>query len=340
VRRTARFSHRFPSAITASIAALGLALPAAAQTGGFNQDGNILISDQLNNRVIETDPSGRIVWQFGSGPSDSTARSIVGVKDAQRVVGNTLMVGGATDNRVILVDQKGRIAWQYGQFGVTGAGPNQLNAPAQCIFMPSGVFLITDQGNQRVIAVDYARRIIWQYGTTGVAGAGPNQLNNPSSAELLPSGNILIADGDNDRAIEVTGNHQIVATFTAGNSAKGVAFASRLPNGHTLLTDSKHSQIIEVDQGDRVVGRYSTNLDPRSNKNPLPTRAIRLSSGNTIISDQSNHRVIVIDGNGVIVAQYGNLNQPGFGLKETGQGLNAPSDAKVIGDYTGLTPPR
>jgi hypothetical protein len=78
---------------------------------------------------------------------------------------------------------------------------------------------------------------------------------------------------------------------------------------------------------------------PGSNPNPLPTRALRLRSGNTIISDQFNHRVLVIDRFGNLVVQYGHLNMPGFGLMNTGQGLNAPYDAKVIGDYTGITPP-
>jgi len=41
-----------------------------------------------------------------------------------------------------------------------------------------------------------------------------------------------------------------------------------------------------------------------------------------------------------IVASYGNLNAPGYGLDDTGEGLFAPYDAKVIGDYTGITPPR
>jgi len=34
---------------------------------GFNRPGNILISDQFNNRVIEVDPAGHIVWSFGWG---------------------------------------------------------------------------------------------------------------------------------------------------------------------------------------------------------------------------------------------------------------------------------
>src|SRR2546426_12304212 len=61
---------------------------AAAQSRddqNFNQPGNILITDQFNNRVIEIDRAGHIVWQFGNGPQDTTAASIVGTNDAERV---------------------------------------------------------------------------------------------------------------------------------------------------------------------------------------------------------------------------------------------------------------
>jgi hypothetical protein len=318
----------------------------------FNRDGNILIADQFNNRVIEVTPRGDIVWQFGIGPHDFSPQSILGCNDAQRVGPHTLMAGtgippgvdpaapdGAADNRVILVNPAGHIIWQYGQFGVTGSGPNQLNTPVQNTWLPNRDVLITDQANQRIIEVTKQKQIVWQYGTTGVAGNGPNQLNNPNSAELLDNGHILIADENNNRAIEVDRNKDILATFTAGGTVSGVAFASRLPNGDTLITDSNNSRIVEVDQNDNVVWQYFTNTDPNSNPAPLPTRAIRLKNGNTIISDQFNARVIIIDPDKNIVAQYGNLNQPGFGPRNTSQGLNEPYDAKVIGDYTGITAP-
>jgi hypothetical protein len=320
----------------------------------FNRPGNILIADQFNNRVIEVNPSGEIVWQFGIGPTDFSPDSILGCNDSQRVGPHTLMAGtgippgvdpdapnGAVDNRVILVNPGGNIVWQYGQFGVTGSDANQLNTPVQCTWLPGRHVLITDQANQRVIEVTWQKDIVWQYGTTSVAGSGPNQLNNPNSAELLENGHILIADENNNRAIEVTHdqNPQIVATFTAGNTCSGVAFASRLPNGDTLITDSNNSRIVEVDPNDNVVSQYFTNTDPSSNPAPLPTRALRLKNGNTIISDQFNARVIIIDPNQNIVAQYGNLNQPGFGTQNASQGLNEPYDAKVIGDYTGITAP-
>src|SRR5262249_50195536 len=142
---------------------------------------------------------------------------------------------GCPDNRVLLVDSRKRIVWQYGKFGVTGSKHDELNTPVQNTFLPNGDVLITDQGNQRVIEVSPQKQIVWQYGQTGVTGTGRNQLDNPNSAELLANGHVLIADENNNRAIEVKRDHALVATFTAGGTVSGVAFASRLPNGDTLL---------------------------------------------------------------------------------------------------------
>jgi hypothetical protein len=75
----------------------------------------------------------------------------------------------------------------------------------------------------------------------------------------------------------------------------------------------------------------------------LPTRAVRLRNGNTLISDQFNNRVISVNKAKQIVADYGLPldagNNIGYGVHSTQQGLYAPYDAKIIGDYTGLTPP-
>ena len=338
--------------LTATVFAALLPLGHASS---FNTPGNILITDQFNNRVIEIDPAGNIVWQFGNGPHDASANAIAGTNDAERVGSLTLMSGtgvppgtttnckaGCVDNRVILVDQSGSIVWQYGQFGVTGFGFNQLNTPVQNTFLPAtGNVLITDQGNERIIEVERTHNtIVWQYGQNTVIGSGPNQLNNPNAAELLTNGNILISDENNNRAIEVTHTTPsvIVATFTAHRTLSGVAFASRLSNGNTLITDSNNARIVEVDAHDKVVWQYFTNTRPGSNSAPLPTRAVRLANGNTLISDQFNDQVIEVNPAKVIVVSYGMINSPGFSPTTTVE-INAPYSAYVIGDYTGLTPP-
>ena len=352
----------------------------AAGTGNaqstFNHPGNILITDQFNNRVIEIDQAGNIVWQFGGGPENITASAIIGTNDAERVGGLTLMAGtgippgvvqsslkcqssGCVDNRVLLVNHHGHIVWQYGEFGVTGCGPNQLNVPVQNTFLPNGNVLITDQSNERIIEVKPSDRsggtIVWWFGQDNSSCNGPSQLNNPNAAELLANGNILISDENNGRAIEVT--HTLPSTivpngtFTGagGVAFSGVAFASRLPNGHTLITDSNNSRIVETEScadglSCTIFWQFNTDT-PGSNPNgPFPTRAVRLANGNTLISDQFNDRVIEVDmsldsgASGVIVRSYGVINTPGFNLHNASV-LNAPYSAYVIGDYTGLTPP-
>lgn len=329
------------------------AIPAQAGHSRFNQPGNLLIADQYNNRVIETDTKGNIVWSWGLGPNDFSANSILGVNDAERVGTDTLMAGtgipagidpncpnGCQDNRVLLVDKNGNIVFQYGQFGVAGSGYNQLNAPVQATYTPDKTIYITDQGNERVILVDLNDNILWQYGTTGVSGNGYDQLSNPNSAELLKNGDVLIADENNNRVIEVNQSTLSVdKTFTAGGTLNGPSFASLLPDGNVLITDGNNNRVVEVNKNDYVVFSYQTNTQSGSNPNPLPSHAIAGRGNNIVVSDQYNDRVIVIDQKGHLLTQYGNLNQSGYGTSNTQQGLYGPYDAKVIGDYKGLTKP-
>lgn len=353
------------AALTGAIVAAALLLTASSASAGsrlsrnFNESGNILIADQFNNRVIEVSPNGNIVWSFGLGPNDFSSNSIVGVNDAERIGPWTLMAGtgtppnvipqaiyGAVDNRVVLVDAFGRPIWQYGQFGQSGSGPDLLNVPVQCTFLPTYHVLITDQANNRIIEVTLNKDIVWQYPGSNTNAA--DQLNNPNSAEVLDNGNILISDQNNNRAIEVTRGDVISNTFTAGGTIGAVAFASRLPNGHTLLTDTSNARAIEVDAHDKVVWEFSTTNSAKSIASPLPTRAIRLANGDTLISDQFNNRVIRVNHGKHIVAQYGlplagGTNQiganVGYDTNNIQKGLYSPYDAKIIGDYTGLTPP-
>jgi hypothetical protein len=95
-----------------------------------------------------------------------------------------------------------------------------------------------------------------------------------------------------------------------------------------------------VDAHDNNIWEYDTNTDPASNSAPLPTRAVRLANGDTLISDQFNNRVIRVNHAKQIVASYGELNVAGFATTDVSKsGLNAPYDAKVVDDFTGLTPP-
>src|ERR1700682_6077054 len=139
-------------ATTISIRPVGVA---ASARGHFNDPGNLLITDQYNNRVVEVNPETRaIVWSFGSGnPSlcNPGPGALIGTNDAERLSdGLTLLAGtgvplgaspadsnfGCADNRVIVVNEDGKIVWQYGQAGVAGSGSKELNAALFAIHTP------------------------------------------------------------------------------------------------------------------------------------------------------------------------------------------------------------
>jgi hypothetical protein len=332
-------------------------LTEAQSLTSFNKQGNMIIADQFNNRIIEINSNHEVVWSFGSGnPSlcNPGPHSIIGPNDEERVGPFTVMAGtgvppntipempnGCVDNRVIVVNPGGHIMWQYGKAGVTGSGFDQLNVPVCDVVLPNDDILIVDQGNERVIEVTLDKKIVWQYGKTGVIGSGFNELNNPNSAELLPNGHILIADENNNRVIEVTREHHIVWQYGDPNNPQLLnfaAFASRLPNGNTLITDSGNSRVLEVDSAKNVEWSYVTNMRPGSVSAPLPTRAVRLSggiAGLTLISDQFNHQVIAVDHAKHIVFAQGKIGVPGNGFNK----LYGPYDAKIVGDFFGLTAP-
>jgi hypothetical protein len=84
-----------------------------------------------------------------------------------------------------------------------------------------------------------------------------------------------------------------------------------------------------------VVGTYYTNTQSGSISAPMPSRAVRLRNGNTLISNQYDMQVVEIDPNQNMVFSQGEIAVAGNGFDR----LNGPYDAKVVGDYTGLTPP-
>jgi hypothetical protein len=338
--------------LLAAVTAVAIvAAPAlAAPHGAFNHNGDRLIADQFSNRVIEVTKGGTIVWHFGTGSSVAGPHTVVAPNDAERVPGGlTLIAGtgapagtagypaaGAPDNRVILVNQAGKIVWQYGTAGVTGAGRNELNAPVQATYLAGGDILITDQGDARVILVNHNHRILWQYGTTGKTGSTRNHLNNPNSAQMLANGNVLIADEGNNRVLVVNHSKHVVWSYgkVSGGPLNAPAFASRLGNGDTLIADGGNNRVVEVTMAKHAVWSYRTNTGAGSVADPAPSQAVRLRNGDTLISDEFNDRVIEVTRAKQIVWTYGQIGVAGSGAGQ----LNAPYGAKVIGDYTGLTP--
>lgn len=158
------------------------------------ENGNLLITDRNNNRVIEVDEAGQIVWAY-----DQLTRP----HNGDRLANGNTMIANSEENLVIEVSPAGEIVWSHSE-GDPSAGPAQvLDWPRDADRLESGNTLITDSRGNRVVEVDANGQELWSF--TG--------LSIPYEADRLASGNTLIADNSHRRVIEVSPAGEIVWEF-------------------------------------------------------------------------------------------------------------------------------
>jgi PQQ-like domain len=189
------------------------------------RDGNTIVADIQNCRIVELRPNARIARILGgscahdppagfSSPNGDTpladggllVTEIGGWIDRLSASGKLLWstrspVGYPSDaqllpdGRVLVASflDPGRIVIMRRDGSVTwsfgaASGPNRLNKPSLAVMWPNGMIAANDDYNHRVIVIDpHTKRIVWQYGHFGVAGTRPGYLDKPDGIDLLPS---------------------------------------------------------------------------------------------------------------------------------------------------------
>ncbi len=311
--------------------------------------GNVLIADQLNNRVIIVDRAGDLLWQFGNGDNTPSTLSIVAPNDAELLPsGEVLMVGTGgqagcdggpcVDDRVLIVDYATKdIVWQFGGHAEGTLGSGELKGPSSARLVPTASgdhVLIADQGNGRVVEVVRATgHTFWVYPDPDDAG---DYECSPQTAERLATGNTLIANQGTNLVVEVTPAKKIMWQYPKIIDVAALSFpssASRLPGGHTLIADTNNNRVLELDENSDIVWSYVS----AQGTVPNPTSAIRLQNGHTLVTLLAVNQVIEVDHATPPNLVYSH-GQSGVAGVRAGQ-LNMPYDAKVVGDYTGITSP-
>jgi hypothetical protein len=78
--------------------AAGTSVSSSGFGNGFNKPGDLLITDQFNNRVIEVNPLTKaIVWSFGSGNAslcNPGPGGVAGPNAAERLAGGLTLIAG------------------------------------------------------------------------------------------------------------------------------------------------------------------------------------------------------------------------------------------------------
>ncbi len=190
-------------------------------------DGNTMIAESGNKRIVEVDKDGKIVKEIALTVSKSDPH-----RDTRMVrkldTGNYLVCHEG-EGCVREYDDKGKVVWEYkldlnnrprsGGHGPEGHGTEVFGA----LRLKNGNTLIAGGNNNRVLEVEKEGKIVWSIDQKELPGI---TLAWVTTLQVLPNGNIIFgnchAGPENPQLIEVTREKKVVWTFknfqTFGNS--------------------------------------------------------------------------------------------------------------------------
>jgi hypothetical protein len=152
------------------------------------ENGHLLITDRNNDRVVEVDLAGEVVWSYSR---------LTRPHNGDRLSNGDTLIANSEENQVVEVSAAGEIVWSYGQGDV-------LDWPRDADRLADGNTLITDTRHGRVIEVNPAGEVVWTF----------EGLALPYEADRLADGTTLISDNSHHRVIRVTPGGEIAWEFT------------------------------------------------------------------------------------------------------------------------------
>ena len=221
--------------------------------------GRTLIAYYANNRVVEYDASGEIVWTQAVG----TPRGVDGLPNGHRLV-------ASYSTRVIIeFDPDGNEIWRSDVLP---------GSPYSCQRLPTGNTLVACYSTRELVEIRPDKSIAWQKKLDAA----------PRDARRLDNGHTLVALYTSSKVIELDADGEIV--WELDNMSRPYS-VQRLDNGHTLVSQNGAKQVVELDASGEVVWKQDGLT--------YPYDARRLSNGNTLIVDRNGVRELDREGHAV-----------------------------------------
>jgi outer membrane protein assembly factor BamB len=181
-------------------------------------DGNTMVAESGNTRIVEVDKAGKIVKEIPLKVKQPNAH-----RDTRRVrklASGNYLVCHEGEGAVVEYDGDGKVVWSYkldlgdrkrsDGHGPEGHGVEVFGA----IRLENGNTMIAGGNNNRVLEVDPKGKIVWQIDQKDLPGI---TLAWVTTLQVLPSGNIVIgnchAGPENPQLIEVTKEKKVVWTM-------------------------------------------------------------------------------------------------------------------------------
>jgi WD40 repeat protein len=190
---------------------------------GFQRlaDGNTMIAETGNKRIIEVDKDGKIVKEVPL--TVDAPNSHRDTRRVRKLDNGNYLVCHEGDGTVREYDPTGKVVWSYkldlaGRErtpGHQGHGTEVFNA----IRLPNGNTMIAGGSNNRVFEVNPAGQTVWVIDNKELPGI---QLFWVTGLQYLPNGNLIVgnthAGPENPQIFEVTRDKKVVWQFKDWNN--------------------------------------------------------------------------------------------------------------------------
>jgi DNA-binding beta-propeller fold protein YncE len=285
--------------------------------------GPVLIADELNNRLLIIDPSGRTLWGYPRPGDLAPGQTFKTPDDAYFTPDGKQIIATQEDDHVVrVIDIASRkIVYSYGTAGVPGSGPNRLNRPESALMLPGGDIVVPDMSNCRIIMIPKgAHAVSRQLGRTGTCAHRPAQtFGTPNGLFPMANGNYLMTEATGSWVDEI----DLSGHVAWSRQLPGITYMYETneigPNRYLTVDHHSPGQVLTFDRSGRVLWRYAPTGSAALDN---PSLALPLPGGNFLIADSANHRVIAVNARTkAIVWQYGQTKVAG---SHPGQ-LNKPT---------------
>lgn len=263
------------------------------------RDGNLLICDSGNARVIELDDQQRIVWQYGS--SIRTRRLFSFPRSVEVNSAGEYLIADTANDRVVKA--------------VPGCDPEKLACAEAGLFwprcvrwLPSGSLLIADGRRGRIIEFGPNGHILNEL--SEVKWDRSQKLEDPHDVLILQNGHLLISDSPQDVVFEVDWSGNLYRVI-GGNGTVDLAdphSAQQLDDGRVVICDTGHHRVVFVDQQGKCVDSIET-LDGGSFvlKMNRPRHLEVIPDGTMVIVDTGNNRILAATTTGQLLWQISDV---------------------------------
>ena len=298
----------------------------------FNQNGNLLICDSGNARVIEVDDQQRIVWEYGSSIRSrrlfSFPRSVEVNAAGQYLIADTAndrivkatpgsepeklacaktglfwprCVRWLASGSLLIADARSGRIIEFGQDGhivnqlseIKWNGLKKLEDPHDVRMLPSGHLLITDSPQDAVFDVDWSGNVQWVIG-----GDGSVDLSDPHSAQQLEDGRIVICDTGNHRVLFIDERGACVDSIETIDGGAFVLKMNRprylevIADGTMVIVDTGNNRVLGATTTGQLIWQISDIPDSPLPRMYQPRWATLVNRDEVVISDHLHHRVV------------------------------------------------